>query len=225
MHRGLALIGSSLALAARLSVAQTPLDRFPKGGPLVLRPHQEAVAGTVVVGTMEVAENPRKPAGRRIPLHVVVLPAKAAQPLPDPVVFLAGGPGQAATTLTDHIVHGYAWLRAQRDIVLVDQRGTGKSNPLVVPLPGSAEDPQGYVDLVWRVDVFAQALADLEKVADLTQYTTAIAMDDLDAVRAALGYERINLMGGSYGTRAALPGHGAGTPRRRAVRGGSRCGW
>jgi pimeloyl-ACP methyl ester carboxylesterase len=194
-----------LAVVAVPLWAQAPsaLGRFPKTGPLVLHEEQLALPPTtILVGEFDVAEDPVKPAGRHITLHVVVLPAKAEHPLPDPIVFLAGGPGQAATTLAPQLAN--YWMRQQRDIVLVDQRGTGQSNPLQVTLPGSAEDLQGYLDLPWRESLFKQSLAELQKVADLTKYTTAIAMDDVDAVRRALGYDKVDLVGGSYGTRAAL---------------------
>jgi pimeloyl-ACP methyl ester carboxylesterase len=193
-----------LLLLAAASLAQRPsaLDRFPKTGPLVLRERGTGPFGTVLGGTLEVAEDPTKPDGRRIALDVVVLAARTEHPLPDPVFFLAGGPGQAATSLASQL--GASWMRAQRDIVLVDQRGTGGSNPLRVELTGGPDDLQGYLDLPWREDVFRAALARLQERADLTKYTTPIAMDDVDAVRAALGYETIDLVGGSYGTRAAL---------------------
>jgi pimeloyl-ACP methyl ester carboxylesterase len=192
-----------LAFAAAVAQKPSPLDRFPKNGPLVLQAGEGAASGALV-GAMDRAENPAKPDGRHISLHVVVIPATAEHPLPDPVVLLAGGPGQAATTLLQGILLGEPWLREQRDVVLVDQRGTGGSNPLQVPVPGSKDDPQGYLDSTWNPDVFRRALAELQQRADLTQYTTALGMDDVDAVCTALGYQRVNLIGGSYGTRAAL---------------------
>jgi len=197
-------LGFSSVVAAVGAQVRSPLARFPEDGPLVLREDREVVAGVVLRGTMDVPEDPAKPEGRRISLNVVVLPARDRDPLPDPIVLLAGGPGQAATTLATNITLGYGWLRGRRDVVLVDQRGTGKSNPLQVRLPGSDADPQGYLDSVWRPEVFAPACAELQEVADLTLYTTAIAMDDVDRVCTALGYGKVNLMGGSYGTRAAL---------------------
>jgi len=137
-----------------------------------------------------------------ISLHIVVLPATGEHPAPDPVFFLHGGPGAAATTAANRFAD--SWMRRDRDIVLVDQRGTGRSNPLRVALPGSDDNLQGYLDPIFLVDLFQKAKLQLEQRADLRQYTTPIAMDDLDDVRAALKYEQINLLGGSYGTRAAL---------------------
>ena len=95
-------------------------------------------------------------------------------------------------------------LQERRDLVFVDQRGTGGSNALDCELPGSPADPQGYLDPVFQVRVFERCRDLLATHADVKQYTTAAAADDLDDVRAALGYDRVNLDGGSYGTRAAL---------------------
>ena len=89
-------------------------------------------------------------------------------------------------------------------MVLIDQRGTGYSNKLHVPMPGSDEDLQGYFAPYFQPDLFEAALPALQTRADLTQYTTNNSVDDFDEVRAALGYETINLRGGSYGTRSAL---------------------
>ena len=87
-------------------------------------------------------------------------------------------------------------------MVLVDQRGTGKSNPLTAP--PRTRSPQDYLTEMYPVEYVKTMRQALEQRADLTQYTTSIAMDDLDDVRAWLGYERINLFGLSYGTRAVL---------------------
>jgi pimeloyl-ACP methyl ester carboxylesterase len=97
-----------------------------------------------------------------------------------------------------------SWMRADRDIVLVSQRGTGGDNRLDCVLPGSDDDLQGYLEPVFRPEVLERCRAALEVKADLRCYSTPDAMDDLNELRAALGYERINLVGGSYGTRASL---------------------
>jgi len=140
------------------------------------------------------------PDGARIRLNVVVLPARTGRPAADPLYLLAGGPGQAATRVGALLGPAFAQVRRKRDLVLVDQRGTGGSNPLVCheeekPLFrrfDSAFDPEPL-------------LRCLEKLGgDPRHYSTAAATEDLEAVRAALGHERINLWGASYGTRAAL---------------------
>jgi pimeloyl-ACP methyl ester carboxylesterase len=117
------------------------------------------------------------------------------------VVFRAGGPGQSATRLAGQIHTFFGRLQRTRDIVLVDQRGTGKSNPL-----DCRSDAASLRELTESTDAALLRLRTcLEGYdADVRLYTTDIAMDDLDEVRAYLGYDRLNLYGGSYGTRAAL---------------------
>jgi len=186
-------------LAAILLAATSLLGQSPN---LHLTERTDSRGGKVREGWFEVWENRATKQGRRIKLHVVVLVAIGKDRRPDPVFWLAGGPGGAATSSAGGLAR--AWIRGQHDIVLVDQRGTGKSNPLFVRLPGRDGDLQSYFEPLFRVDVFRKSLPELSKHADLTQYTTPIAADDLDDVRAALGYDKINLMGGSYGTRMAL---------------------
>jgi pimeloyl-ACP methyl ester carboxylesterase len=148
-------------------------------------------------GTLTVPEDRANPAGRQIDLHIAVIPAIKRTPEPDPVFLLAGGPGQSAIEAFPTLVSGMFQIHQDRDIVLVDQRGTGQSNPLrcLDPEDESLDDEA----------MLAALKACPEKLdADLRFYTTEIAMTDLDEVRAALGYETINIYGGSYGTRAAL---------------------
>lgn len=139
--------------------------------------------------------------GRTIDLKIVVLPALGNDPQPDPVFFLAGGPGQGAAQMAPAIGRIFRRVQEARDVVFVDQRGTGESNPLDCRDSGDSlaapDEPRARV-----LARLKNCLASLE--ADPRLYTTPIAMDDLDEVRRYLGYERINLYGGSYGTRAAL---------------------
>ncbi|HEU4560793.1 MAG TPA: alpha/beta fold hydrolase [Longimicrobium sp.] len=146
-------------------------------------------------GTFEVWENRAAGTGRKIPLRIVVLAAEDSTPRPDPVFMLAGGPGQAATEIAEGILPQFQAVRRHRDIVLIDQRGTGGSNPLTCA--GGMAAMEGGPDSV-------RACAnELSRRADLTQYTSDNAADDLDEVREALGYRTINLVGVSYGTRLA----------------------
>jgi pimeloyl-ACP methyl ester carboxylesterase len=154
-------------------------------------------------GSLTVPENRTTRRGRTIDLNIVVIPARSRTPAADPIFFLAGGPGQAATALASAGAFNTS-LQQDRDSVFVDQRGTGASNPLECELPGSPADPQGYLGDVFQTTVFEKCRDELAPKADVTQYTTAAAADDLDDVRVALGYGRVNLIGGSYGTRAAL---------------------
>ena len=154
-------------------------------------------------GTLTVPEDRAVPQGRQITLTVAILPANTLSPRPDPLFILAGGPGQAATFLAPFATR-LTGVRKDRDIVLVDQRGTGRSSPLTCAAfaPGESFDAALDLDPVPRATACAKELAD--RGVDAAQYTTAAWVEDLDAVRGALGYAKINLWGGSYGTRAAL---------------------
>ncbi len=190
-------------LSAAFALACTSLAGAQTGtATLRLRDTTTRELGAIRTGTLTVFEDRAADRGRTIDLRILVLRAKAAQPAADPVFFLAGGPGQAATTLADGLAG--SWLRAERDIVLVDQRGTGGSNELQVRLRDDDRSPQGLLTPLFDAAAFRAALPELQARADLRLYTTPIAMDDLDDVRAALGYANVNLVGGSYGTRAAL---------------------
>lgn len=150
-------------------------------------------------GSLDVAEDRTNPGGRKIALNIAVIPAVSRSPEPDPLFILAGGPGQSAVEIGPAIYSAMSRVHKERDIVLVDQRGTGKSNPLRCKIPEEIEDTITEAE---AIQLMKDCPASLD--ADLRFYTTPIAMQDLDEVRAALGYETINLYGGSYGTRAGL---------------------
>lgn len=155
-------------------------------------------------GTLEVWENREAKTGRKIPLKIVLLPAMKQAAAEDPLFFLAGGPGQGATELAGDLRDAYRRIVAERDVVFVDQRGTGKSNPLECKADKAekdTEDDDGAKSLRERLPKCLESYRDK---ADVTKYTTPVAMDDLDEVRQYLGYSKINLYGGSYGTRAAI---------------------
>ncbi len=156
-------------------------------------------------GSVEVFENRAAKRGRKIALHVVVLPATGKKPAPDPVFFFAGGPGQSAASLAPVLAEGpLAKIGETRDLVLLDQRGTGESNPLTCDLYGNDTDLRNYFEDMFPPPKVRACRDRLEKIADLKQYTTTHAIQDLDDVRRALGYDKINLYGGSYGTTVAL---------------------
>lgn len=157
------------------------------------------VGGRVLCGTFEVPENREQP-GRRIPLNIVVLKATGSDARSDPFVPLQGGPGQAATPLAAMYGRLFAGIRAQRDIVLVDVRGTGKSNPLHCDIASSRWTSS--TDLM-PLEAIRACRETLQQRADLRHYTTAEIAEDLDDVRRALKTEQWNLFGGSYGTRLA----------------------
>jgi len=156
----------------------------------------------LLCGKLTVFENRETRSGRTIDLNVVVLPALDSTSKEEPLFDLEGGPGVAATGGTAFYANEGKEYRRHRDVVLVDQRGTGKSNPLTAP--AGTKSPQDYLTEMYPVEYVKNLRRTLEQHADLTQYTTSIAMDDLDDVRGWLGYERINLFGLSYGSRAVL---------------------
>ncbi len=153
-------------------------------------------------GSLTVPENRQKLDGHTIDLNLAIIPARSSVPQPDPLFMLAGGPGQSAVESFPDVISLLEDINEDRDIVLVDQRGTGKSNSLDCPnLETDGDDPDLTDEEV--VEMIKVCAAELAESADVTQYTTDIAMTDLDAVRQALGYDQINIYGGSYGTRAA----------------------
>jgi pimeloyl-ACP methyl ester carboxylesterase len=174
------------------------------GATIALRPCEvRGLQGPAKCGTLEVFENRASRKGRKIGLNIVVLPATGQQREPDPFFYFAGGPGSAATEDAPGIAQAFAKIREHRDLVFVDQRGTGQSHPLDCAF-FNPKNPQSYFEYFFPLDDVRKCRSDLETKADLKLYTTTIAMDDIDEVRAALGYDKINLFGGSYGTRAAM---------------------
>jgi pimeloyl-ACP methyl ester carboxylesterase len=169
----------------RIALADCRLPNFPTA---------------VQCGELEVPENRTAPGGRTIRIFAAVLPANTLTPKEDPFVILAGGPGQAASTLAP-FAGRLAEVRRTRDVVLIDQRGTGRSSPLHCAAFKPREDEAFDLDPLPR----ARACADELKAqgVDAAQYTTTAWIADLEAMREALGYARWNLWGGSYGTRVA----------------------
>lgn len=152
--------------------------------------------------TLEVPEDPAHPEGRRVALALALLPARAHRAEPDPVLFLAGGPGQSALTAFPQVAPAFEPLRRHRDLLLVDQRGTGRSNGLKCPF-GDWKDPAQQTAAAARAQA-RDCLARVAMHADVRFYTTSDAVRDLEAVRQALGAPRFDLVGVSYGTRVAL---------------------
>jgi pimeloyl-ACP methyl ester carboxylesterase len=154
------------------------------------------VPGAAWCGRFEVFENRDARAGRRIALRIVVLPA-VERAAPDPVFLLAGGPGEGAAYDPAGVARHP--LRRQRDVVLVDTRGTGDSNGLGCAIWGDGT----RLDHIFPLDAVRACRDRLQVRADLTRYTTAAAVDDLEDVRRYLGYGRIDLLGLSYGSLVA----------------------
>ena len=149
-------------------------------------------------GRFATPENPDEPDGQQIELSVAVVPSLAIEPAPDPLVIISGGPGQGATEFYLGYRGAFEPIRLEREIVLVDQRGTGSSNPLRCD---DVAESMEEADLESVAAAAKQCLASLP--GDPRNYTTSVAVRDLDAVRAALGYDVLNIYGVSYGTRVA----------------------
>lgn len=157
-------------------------------------------------GYYEVFENRTKKTGRKIPLFVVVAPAKNPEGASQaPLFFLNGGPGEANSPMAPFIASMLGSINQTRDLIFADLRGTGKSNPLKCERIGAKKSLQRHMSYLLRVDVDVEpCIRKLKKVADLTQYNTTYAAADYNDIRAALGYDKMALFGGSYGTRLAL---------------------
>lgn len=195
---------STLAMRAQESMGQGTAVSPGRGLTGKLKPCRVPdVEEEVLCGRHEVYENRAAGTGRKIGLNIVVLPAKTPDVAPDPLVFLAGGGVAPATRYARYFSTAFSDLRLRRDILLIDQRGSGASNPLECELstdPANAE----YRDEARFVEAVRRCRKELERQADLRYYTTPLAMDDLDEVRDWLGYPRLNLLGVSYGTKAAV---------------------
>lgn len=196
------------AAAAVLLSTLAPLGHSAQSGALT-ECRVPGIRNSVQCGVLQRPLDPSRPEGTTIAVHYVVVPAMARRKLPDPVFVLAGGPGQSAISIAPQTLALFARLHNRRDLVFVDQRGTGKSAPLVCDDPRHApldeqSDPQRQFERLMDCKAALLKLPYIEQPADLGLFTTPLAMQDLDAVRRALGAERINLVGGSYGTRAAL---------------------
>lgn len=187
----MAWFGVIVWFGAASAAAQDPRDVAP----IELEPcHVTYVEELAQCGTLEVPENYADPASKKISLHIAILPPSGGQPTKAPLYFLAGGPGQAASEQGKLYRRIMRRIRRGRNLVLIDQRGTGQSNPLSCTIPDNPLAEGG--------DVARACLDDIDQNTQF--YDSAAFIRDLEAVRAALGHERISLMGISYGTRAAL---------------------
>lgn len=180
---------STGAAAAEASLALEPCE---------LRGSQGFGRVEAECGVLRVAENPGAPEGRQIELFVARIRALGQDPAPDAFTVINGGPGASSVDLYVNLRGAFAPVLRERDIVILDQRGTGRSSPLscdTPPQPLRAFDEQAVKAAT------ALCLDTLE--SDPRYYTTSIAVEDLERVRVALGYPRLNLYGVSYGTRVA----------------------
>lgn len=171
--------------------------------------HVAGIRNSVLCGTLQRPLDPTHPERARIAIRYVVVPAMARRKFADPIFLLAGGPGQSAIAVAASVMPIFSRLNNRRDIVVVDQRGTGDSAPLKCAEPeheslAEQSDPDRQYRLVLQCKAQLLKLPYIERESDLGLFTTWIAVQDLDAVRRELGAARIDLVGASYGTRVAL---------------------
>jgi pimeloyl-ACP methyl ester carboxylesterase len=202
-HRG--RVGRA-ALLALLLGGDAAASAATESAPVLQPCWLKGLEHQAVCGSVQRPLDPAAPGATQIAVHYAVVPALARNKRPDPVFFFAGGPGQSAVNLAGPLSRQMARLLNRRDLVLVDQRGTGRSAPLYCAADAPTRPLRELADPVWQRAQLAACREALQQLpqGDLRQYTTTIAMADADAVRRTLGAERINLVGGSYGTRAVL---------------------
>lgn len=188
MKKAVCLLTLALPLWAQASTKACRIPNFPQ---------------EVQCGQVSRPLDPSQPNGKKIEVHYVVLPSQDRNKLPDAVFLLAGGPGQSAIGVSAFGESMLGKLNRRRDLVFVDQRGTGKSAALTCPKLEKDETPLDQAAVVKRL---LECKEDLQKLphGDMRFYTTSIAVQDLEAVRVAQNYSAINLVGVSYGTRVGL---------------------
>src|SRR6266545_1558612 len=165
----------------------------------------------ITCGYLSVPEDRGADGGRTIRLAVAIAGTARAPRQADPVVYLAGGPGSGAVAFTPELAQGWAVFLAHRDLIVVDQRGTGFSQPSLActaqdhmtPAPGELQTPGGRAASEARGLIGCRDRLTKAGVR-LAAYTTAANAQDLRDLRIALGYTRWNILGISYGTRLAL---------------------
>jgi len=203
---GLALLlGGTLPAAALAAGGPASASGTGKDSQATRACRVEGLPNEVQCGSVRRPLDPARPDGAQIDVHFLLVPAMARNKQPDPLLMLAGGPGQSAIDVAPRVLATLQRLNNRRDLVFIDQRGTGKSAPLQCAddskLPvAEALDSQAQER---RLRECQESLSKLPH-GDLRMYTTAIAMQDVEAVRQRLGAPQWNLYGASYGTRAAL---------------------
>lgn len=201
------LLLAPLALAASLAAVAPPSLAAPAAAtPAPTHPCRvDGVPTELQCGSVQRPLDPAQPNGTQITVNYLVVPAMARNKQPDPVLLLAGGPGQSAIGVAPLVLPRLGRLNNRRDLVFIDQRGTGQSAPLQcaeernLPLAKVLDEAAQ----LQRLDQCRQQLAQLP-YGDMRYFTTTIAMQDFEAVRQQLGAPQWNLVGASYGTRAAL---------------------
>jgi len=175
--------------------------RSPASGVTFKPCRVEGVKEELRCGVYNVFENRRTQTGRKLLLKIVLIPAQHPHPDQGPVFYMAGGPGETATELTGLVK---SWGDAdEHDIVIVDERGTGDGHRLDCKSPGSDDNLEAYLNGPFDATAARTCRNELQKQYDLSQYTTPNFVDDIDQIRNAMGYDKININAGSFGTYAA----------------------
>jgi pimeloyl-ACP methyl ester carboxylesterase len=178
----------------------------------------ESASATFRCGFLRVPEERGNPESHDVRLAVAIIPSQREQPAPDPLIFLEGGPGGRA--MSGAAVWADLGYNATRDVILLDQRGTGASEPSLncpemnwysgdleenldatdgTGANGGLNNPASYLESA------LECHARLEQAGiNLAMYTSATIAADVEDLRQALGYKQVNLLGISYGTRVAL---------------------
>lgn len=195
----------SVAIAAVFLIFPTGAAALPDGNTIEFSNCMLALPGTTRTapaqcGFLDVPENPDEPDGKTISLHVAYAKATTPTVEPDPVFIFAGGPGQAASETWVMLRGMLNKIRKNRHIVMIDQRGTGQSNKLNC-VSETPDDLNTKIDLELLISQTEACAAELD--GDPRFYTTTHGMQDYDTVRRAMGFEKINLLGISYGTRSS----------------------
>jgi pimeloyl-ACP methyl ester carboxylesterase len=196
--KAIAHVVATFAAILALSAAAAPTTARLPTSPCEL----PGVARSARCGVLEVLEDPNKPNGRRLPIHVAVVPAISGIALADPIVVLMGGPGEDAISAAELYAAQFEPLLKDRDLLLVDQRGTGQSAALNCDLFPPGTEATSLHDF-FPLNAIESCRDHLQAIADLRRYTYPYFAGDLEQVRRALGYGPVNLFAGSYGTRAA----------------------
>ncbi len=195
-------IHRALPLALVLAAAAAPAWANIEFSPCELKTAKAFSGPKAECARVEVPENHAEPDGRKISLRLARVMARAGEPAADPIVFLAGGPGQSAVESWPQLANAYQQLLATRDVLLLDQRGTGDSHLLRCPFPDLLDPMATKLDREELQKLASDCLPTLD--ADVRHYGTRDYIADLEYLRKALDVDKWNLVGGSYGTRVAL---------------------
>lgn len=195
LHRAswLAIVLIASSLASQSQAAELEFKRC--------QIQHNAVERDAECATLTRPENPNEPNGKQIDLFVTKFPSTAAKPAKDALTLIQGGPGGSSIDMAIGYYPIITSMLSKRDVIIVDQRGTGRSNPLSCPESDTDEEFLAFDPVRAEAELRACKVALSE--SDLRFYTTSIAVEDLEAVRQAAGYTQLTVYGVSYGTRVA----------------------